>query len=98
MIAIGFCYQAINRQGASPNVSSHERVAPMLCAFGLIATLVSAGAGYVICNHFWPNFYYLAVPAGKNVWLAAQGLSIVVYVVGVCYAFAGIRRASLKFR
>jgi hypothetical protein len=98
MIAIGFCYQAINRQGGSANISNHERVAPVLCAFGLIATLVSAAAGYVICNYFWPNFYYHAIPAGKNVWLAAQGLSIAVYVVGVCYSFAGIRRASAQFR
>ena len=98
MIAIGFCYQAIIRQGASPNISSHERIAPVLCAFGLIATLVSAAAGYVICNYFWPKFYFDATPAGKNVWLAAQGLSIAVYVVGVCYSFAGIRRASAQFR
>ena len=98
MIAIGFCYQAIIWQGASPNISSHERIAPVLCAFGLIAMLVSAAAGYVICNYFWPKFYFDATPAGKNVWLAAQGLSIAVYVVGVCYSFAGIRRASAQFR
>jgi hypothetical protein len=98
MVAIGFCYQAIVRQGTSPTVSSHERVAPVLCAFGLIATLVSAAAGYVICNCFWPNFFFDAVPAGKNVWLAAQGLSIAVYVVGVCYAVGGIRRATVQFR
>jgi hypothetical protein len=98
MIAIGLCYLAIIRQGASAHLSSHERIAPALCAFGLIATLVSAAAGYVICNHFWPNVYYDAISAGKNVWLAAQGLSIAVYVVGICYSFAGIRRASAQFR
>lgn len=97
MIAIGFCYQAIARQDASLELSSRERVAPALCSFGLIATLVTASAGYVICNHFWPNFYYHAIPAGKNLWLAAQGLSIAVYVVGMCGAFAGIRRASAQF-
>jgi hypothetical protein len=98
MIAIGLCYVAVARQGAPRDISRHERIAPMLCACGLIATLVSAAAGYVICNHFWPNFYFLAVPTGKNVWLAAQGLCIVVYVVGVCYAFVGIRRASRQSR
>jgi hypothetical protein len=98
MIAIGLCYLAIIRQGASPNISRHERIAPTLCAYGLIATLVCAAAGYVICNLFWPNFFFHPVPTGKNVWLAAQGLSIAVYVVGVCYAFAGIRRASGQFR
>jgi hypothetical protein len=98
MIAIGFCYQALIRQNASLSISSKERIAPALCAFGLIATLVSAAAGYVICNHFWPNFYYEAIEAGKNVWLAAQGLSIAVYVVGICFSFAGIRRSSAQLR
>jgi hypothetical protein len=98
MIAIGLCYGATIRQGASANISSHERIAPTLCAYGLIAELVTAAAGYVICNIFWPNFYFDAVPAGINAWLVPQGLSIVVYVVGVCYAFAGIRRASGQFR
>ncbi|SLM46465.1 membrane protein of unknown function [Nitrospira japonica] len=94
MIAIGLVYLAITRQGESMTISSHESTAPMLCAYGLIATLVSAAAGFVICNYFWPNFYFQPVQAGKNAWLAAQGLSIVVYVIGLCYAFAGIRRAA----
>ena len=34
----------------------------------------------------------------QNAWLAAQGLSIAVYVTGVCYAVSGIRRASVQFR
>jgi hypothetical protein len=94
MIAFGLCYLTIARQGASPDISGHERIAPMLCAYGLIAELVAAGVGYVICNIFWPHFYFEAIPAGKNVWLAAQGLCIIVYVVGALYAVAGIRRAS----
>ena len=98
MVAIGFCYLAIIQQGASPNISSHERLAPALCAYGLIAELVCAAAGYAIFNHFWPNFYFHPVSTGKNVWLALQGVSVAVYVVGVCYAFAGIRRASGQFR
>jgi hypothetical protein len=66
MVAIGFCYQAIIRQSPSSNLSSHERIAPVLCAFGLIATLVSAGAGYVICNYFWPNFFLPCGPGRKE--------------------------------
>ena len=98
MAAVGFAYQAIIRQGTSLTLSAHERIAPALCAFGLIATLVTASAGYMICNHFWPNFYYAAIPAGKNVWLAAQGLSIIVYVIGIWYSIAGIRKAAANFR
>ena len=46
MTAIGLCYLAAARQGAPTSISSHERIAPTLCAYGLIAELVTAGAGY----------------------------------------------------
>jgi hypothetical protein len=94
MIAVGFCHLAIARQGTPSEISGHERIAPALCAYGLIAALVTAGVGYVVCNLIWPNFYFAAVQAGKNVWLAGQGLSILVFVIGVIYAVAGIRRAT----
>jgi hypothetical protein len=35
---------------------------PILCAYGLIAELVTAGAGYIVCNVFWPNFNFNAAP------------------------------------
>ena len=73
-------------------------IAVKLCAYGLIAVLVTAGAGYVLGNYFWPNFYFEPVQTGKNLWLGMQGLSIAVYVVGVLYAVAGIRRASVYLR
>jgi hypothetical protein len=93
MVAIGLCYAVLAPRGGAP-ISSGERLAPALCAFGLVAELLTAGVGYVLCNHFWPNFYYAAVPAGKNVWLAAQGISITFYVVGIFCSFAGVRRVS----
>jgi hypothetical protein len=80
------CYLAAVRQGASPSISSRERMAPTLCAYGLIAELVTAGVGYAVCNMVWPNFYFEPVQAGKNTWLAVQGLSILVFFVGACYA------------
>ena len=94
MIAIGFCYLSIARQGGAPGITANERLAVTLCAYGLIAELVTAAAGYAICNYFWPNFFFQPVQAGKNTWLVAQGISIAVYVVGLFYAFAGIRRGS----
>jgi hypothetical protein len=98
MVAVGLCYQAAARQGASPALSSHERIAPTLCAYGLIAELVSAGVGYAAFNAIWPNFYFEPVQAGKNLWLVLQGLSILVFVVGLFYAVAGVRRASRELR
>jgi len=94
MTAIGLCYVAAARSGASSGVSAHERLAPTLCAYGLIAELVTAGVGYALFNYIWPNFYFEPVQAGKNLWLILQGLSILVYVVGLFYAVAGVRRAS----
>ncbi len=98
MLAIGLCYLAAAREGASPSISGHERIAPMLCSYGLIAELVTAAVGFVVGNMIWPNFYFEPVPTGKNVWLAVQGLSILVYFVGICYAVAGVRRASAQRR
>jgi hypothetical protein len=97
MLGIGLCYLAAARQGASSVVSGHERIAVKLCAYGLIAVIVTAGVGYFVGNMIWPNFYFAPVETGKNVWLAAQGLSVTVFFVGVGYAVAGIRRAS-QFR
>jgi len=94
MLAIGLCYLAAVRQGASPSVSGLERIAPTLCAYGLIAELVTAAVGYAVFNMIWPNFYFEPVQAGKNWWLALQGLSILVFFVGACYAVAGVRRAA----
>jgi hypothetical protein len=94
MTAIGLCYLAAARQGAPSSISGPERIAATICAYGLIAELVTAAAGYAICNYFWPNFYFEPVQTGKNVWLGLQGISIVVFVIGVCYAVAGVRRAS----
>ena len=96
MLAIGLCYLAAVRQGVSPGISSLERLALTLCAYGLIAELVTAAVGYAVFNAIWPNFYFEPVQAGKNWWLALQGLSILVYFVGVCYAVAGVRRAARR--
>jgi hypothetical protein len=98
MIAIGLCYVAVARQGTSSTPSGHERIAVTLCAYGLIAEIVAAGVGFVVGNMIWSNFYFEPVAAGKNAWLAVQGLSITAYVFGVFYAVAGIRRASSLLR
>ena len=98
MVAIGLCYLAAFRQGVSPHLSAHERIAPTLCAYSLVGELVTAAAGYVVCTIFWPNFFFAPVEAGKNVWLAVQGISILVFVFGACYAVAGVRRASSQLR
>ena len=94
MIAIGLCYLAVARQSGSATISRMEQIAPKLCAYGLVAELVTAAVGYVVCNIFWPNFYFEPVQAGKNVWLSVQIVSITIFVVGLYYAYSGIKRAS----
>ena len=93
-MAIGFAYLAIRQGDVAGDLTSRERIAPTLCSYGLIAELVTAGVFYVVCNLIWPNFYFEPVQAGKNVWLAVQGISIAFYVVGVMCAFSRIRNRS----
>jgi hypothetical protein len=95
MVAIGICYVVFSRSGAAPApVSRGERVAPGLCLGGLIAALVYAAVGYVVCTLIWPNFYFAPVQMGKNVWLAGQGIAIAIYVTGIAFAFGGIRHIT----
>jgi hypothetical protein len=94
MLAIGFAYLALRQQETAAGLTSREQLAPKLCSSGLIAELVTAGVFYVVCNLIWPNFYFEPVQAGKNVWLAVQGISIAFYVVGVLFAFSSIRNRS----
>ena len=98
MIAIGLCYRTNTRQSESENIPTHERLAITLCAYGLIAELATAGVGYIVCNIFWPNFYFHAERAGIIAWLDPQGLSVAVYLVGVCYAFGGVRRVASQLK
>ena len=56
--------------------------------------LVAAGVGYAICVYIWGNFYFGATEPGKSVWIGAQGLCTAVYVVGIFYGVAGVRRAA----
>ena len=83
---------------ASPSISSNERIAPTLCAYGLIADLVAAGAGYAICVYIRGNFFFGATEPGKTVWIGARGLCTAVYVVGIFYGVAGVRRAAAQRR
>ena len=96
MMAIGFAYLAIRQQDPA-DLTSRERIAPKLCTYGLIAELVTAAVFFVVCNKIWPNFYFAAVPAGKNLWLAVQGVSIAFYVLGVIFAVSSIRNRSATF-
>ena len=94
MVAIGLCYVVFSRSGATGPVGRGERLAPALCHGGLIAALVYAVVGYVVCNLIWPNFYFQPVQMGKNVWLAGQGIGIAIYATGIAFAFGGIRHIT----
>ena len=94
MIAIGLCYLAAGKEGVSSTISNHERIAPMLCAFGLIAMFVYAAAGYAIGVAVFGNFYFGATEPGKSLWIGGQGVCVAVYVFGLCYGVAGVRRAA----
>ena len=93
MIAIGLCYVVLARDGAMTSVTSAERMAPALCAGGILAEFLAGVAGYYAVAAVWPNFYYAPVTAGKVTWLGLQAICIAIYVTGVIFAYGGIKRA-----
>src|SRR5262245_22414741 len=58
MVAMGLCYVAFARDGAIASVSGAERMAPALCAGGILAEFVFGYPGYFAVNAAWPNFYF----------------------------------------
>ena len=93
MIVIGLCYVVLARDGAMTSVTDTERMAPALCAGGIIAEVVAGFAGYYAVLAIWPNFYYAPVRAGILVWLGLQAVCIAIYVAGVMYASGAIKHA-----
>ena len=75
-------------------LTAAERIAPVLCAIGIIVEFVAGVAGYYAVATVWPNFYYTPITAGKVTWLALQAVCIAVYLIGVVWAYGGIKRAS----
>jgi hypothetical protein len=98
MIAIGLCYVVLGRDGAMTAVTNAERMAPALCAGAIIAEVVAGFAGYYAVLAVWPNFYYAPIRAGILAWLGLQAVCISIYVLGVIYAYGGIRRAAGQHR
>ena len=93
MIVIGLCYLVLARDGAMTSVTDTERMAPALCAGGIIAEVVAGFAGYYAVLAIWPNFYYGPVRHGIWAWLGLQAVCIAIYLAGVMYASGGIKRA-----
>jgi hypothetical protein len=93
MIVIGLCYVVLAREGAMTSVMGGARMAPALCAGGIIAEFVAGFAGYYAVLAVRPNFYYAPVRAGILVWLGLQGVCIAIYIAGVMYASGDIKRA-----
>lgn len=58
----------------------------MLCNAGLIALIITGFIGYYIIDWIWPGFYYAPIQIAKNIWLVLQGLSILLYLIGVIIA------------
>ena len=74
-------------------MTAAERIAPVLCATGIIVEFVAEVAGYYAVVAVWPNFYYAAITAGRVTWLALQAVCIVVCDIGVVWAYSEIKHA-----
>ena len=93
MIALGLCYVVLARSDAMTSVTSAERLAPALCAGGIVAEFLAGFGGYYAVAAVWPNFYYTPITAGKVTWLGLQACCISIYVAGVICAYGGIKHA-----
>src|SRR5215472_12556022 len=40
------------------SVTGAERIAPAVCAIGVVAEFLCGYAGYFVVNRIWPGFYY----------------------------------------
>jgi hypothetical protein len=72
---------------SSAHHDHHGKASLMLCIIGLIALFVTGYIGYFIIDGIWPSFYYTPIVAGKNTWLVLQGLSLLVFFIGLIGAF-----------
>jgi hypothetical protein len=68
------------------------RVGLWLCIVSLIAMFCSGYAGYFVVDAIWPDFYYVPVKEGKNVWLLAQAACVLCYLIGVILVWRDLRR------
>lgn len=71
-------------------------VALALCIIGLIALFLTGYIGYFIINGIWPAFYYTPIAAGKNLWLVLQGISLLIYFIGMISAFCCLCKCCRK--
>ena len=92
MVAIGCVYLHLPTDDLE--VEQRDLAALWLCAAGLTAVFLTGYVGYFVVNAIWPSFYYVPIRIGKNVWLIAQGLSILLYLIGVVLAYMSIRHVT----
>ncbi len=92
MVVIGCVYLHL----PTDKLEAEERdlAAFWLCVAGLIAVFLTGYIGYFIVNAIWPSFYNAPINAAKNVWLIAQGLSILLYLIGVVLAYLSIHNVT----
>ena len=95
MVAIGCVY--LYRPTNELEAEQRDLAALWLCAAGLIATFLTGYVGYIVINAIWPSFYYTPIKAGTNIWLIAQGLSTLLYLIGVVLTYMSIRHVT-EFR
>jgi hypothetical protein len=92
MVAIGAVYWLL--PGDKLEIESVDHTALWLCIVGLIAAFVTSYVGYFVANAIWPSFFYKPITEGVNAWIAAQAISVALYLIGVVLAFFSIRHVT----
>jgi hypothetical protein len=92
MVLIGTMYLALGQ--VFPIPANQGQASLWLCVTGLIGVFLTGYLGYFVVDHFWPTFYYSPVAEGKNVWLCAQLIFIVLYWLGIIGVLSGVRKIT----
>jgi hypothetical protein len=92
MVAIGAVYWLL--PGDKLDLESVDHTAFWLCIAGLIATFLTSYVGYFVANAIWPSFFYKPITPGVIAWIAAQAISVALYLFGVVLAFFSIRHVT----
>ena len=95
MIALGLCYAVLPRATGSETSGKKTKLPSTLCIAGLVGATLYAIVAYGALNQIRPNFYFEHHEVAKDIWLAGQGIGIVVFITGFGMAIRDLKNSYL---
>jgi hypothetical protein len=92
MVAFGGIYLILGKTYPEAEAGAAGRGGFWFCVVAVLGIFSTGYAGYFVVDAIWPDFYYLPIAAGKNVWLLAQLSCVVLYFIGSIFVWHSVRR------